>query len=120
MFRQADNTRVARDGPISGWAQINGRLIGDSDGNAMIFFFATSHDSIRTIPVLMHDEKNPEDVNSDMEDHCADSVRYACNSRPWTAPKPKEPRPRVTTRQPTLNEVLAEYDRHRKFTGNRI
>jgi hypothetical protein len=120
LFQKADNTRVARDGPISGWAQVNGRLVGDGDGNAMIFLFATCLDSSRTIPVLMHDESNPEDVNSDMEDHAADDTRYACNSRPWTASKPKERDPKINTRMPTMAEIVAEHERNKKLTGNRI
>ena len=38
------------------------------------------------MPTLQHDEKNPEDLDTDGEDHIADEVRYACMSRPW---KPK-------------------------------
>jgi hypothetical protein len=81
-FKKSDSTRVP------GWAQMNSRLVGDNDGHPMIFCFSTCLDSIRTIPTLMHDEHDPEDVNTDMEDHCADEWRYACMSRPWV-PGPK-------------------------------
>lgn len=33
---------------------------------------------IRTVPVLPRDELDPEDVDSDAEDHVADEVRYRC------------------------------------------
>jgi hypothetical protein len=92
-FKPADNTRVDRKGPISGWAQMNSRLIGNSDGQPMIFCFSTCRDSIRTIPVLMHDANNPEDVDTDMEDHAADDWRYACNSRPWIPGPPPRKNP---------------------------
>ncbi len=74
-FRAADNTRVSRHGgssggPISGWAQVNSRLVGNADGHPMIFFFSTCRDTLRTLPVLMHDANNPEDLDSSMEDHC--------------------------------------------------
>ena len=32
---------------------------------------------IRTVPALMPDENNPEDVNTSMEDHCWDELMYA-------------------------------------------
>ena len=33
----------------------------------------------RTIPSLPRDEKDPDDVNTDAEDHIADEVRYFLN-----------------------------------------
>jgi hypothetical protein len=82
-FRPADNKRVARMGAVGGWDQLRARLIGDADGDPMILFFNTSRDIIRTLPALQHDADRPEDVDSDMEDHAPDSVRYACSSRPY-------------------------------------
>jgi len=76
VFKPADNKRV------SGWDQMRARFVGDDD-TPMIYTFTTCVDSIRTIPLLQHDESNPEDLDSDMEDHAADEWRYACMSRPW-------------------------------------
>jgi len=96
-FRGADNKRVAQRGAMGGWDMMRQRLIGttlDAEGNLnaggrpMIFCFDTCTDSIRTIPVLQHDEARPEDLDTDMEDHAADEWRYACMSRPWVRPKP--------------------------------
>jgi hypothetical protein len=100
-FTGADNSRVARQtgdrekaGPMGGWDQMRSRLIGTakrtddggvnwSTGRPMIYFFSTCRDSIRTIPVLQHDQNRAEDLDSDADDHCADDVRYACMARPW-------------------------------------
>lgn len=41
-----------------------------------LFIFGHCHQFIRTIPVLPRDEKDPDDVNTDAEDHVADEVRY--------------------------------------------
>jgi hypothetical protein len=82
-FRQADNKRVTQRGAMGGWDQVRGRLVGDDDGRAMLFFFDTCIHSIRTIPALQHDPDKPEDLDSDAEDHAADMVRYGCMSRPW-------------------------------------
>jgi len=91
-FRPADNKRVAQKGALGGWDQMRGRLEGDEDGHAMLFFFSTCIHSIRTIPALQHDEDKPEDLDTTAEDHAADETRYACMSRPYIREvKKKEP-----------------------------
>lgn len=89
-FKRADNKRVAGRGAMGGWDQLRSRLDGDEDGRPMLYFFETCIHAVRTIPALMHDENRPEDLNSDMEDHAADEVRYACMSRPWLKTAPDE------------------------------
>ncbi len=81
IFRRADNTRVPKQGAMAGWDQVRGRLNGDADGRAMLLFFSTCVDTIRTLPALMHDQTNIEDVDGKGEDHAGDETRYACNSR---------------------------------------
>jgi len=95
VFRPADNKRVAGRGAMGGWDQLRQRLTGDADERPMLLFFATSRDIIRTLPALQHDDARPEDVDSDMEDHAPDSVRYACMSRPMVLDLEK-PKPRDT------------------------
>jgi len=99
FFRGADNKRVSQRGAMGGWDMMRQRLVGttinedgkpDPDGRPMIYCFSTCTDSIRTIPMLQHDEARPEDLNSDMEDHAADEWRYACMSRPWVRNKPAD------------------------------
>jgi hypothetical protein len=84
-FRRADNTRVARDKRMGGWDQLRARLKGDDDGHPMIFFFSHCRDLIRTLPMMIHDPVNPEDLDSDSDDHAVDETRYACLSRPFLA-----------------------------------
>jgi hypothetical protein len=91
-WRKADNKRVPDAGHQGGWDQLRSRLVGlktedEPDGAAMIACFSTCVDSIRTIPVLQHDDARPEDLNTNMEDHAADEWRYACMSRPWITKK---------------------------------
>lgn len=94
FLSRADNARVGRDGHMGGWDMMRTRLVGEepvrgADGavervtQPMIFCFSTCADSIRTIPLLQHDEKRPEDLDTSAEDHAADEWRYACMSRPW-------------------------------------
>lgn len=89
QFRPADNKRVSQMGAMGGWDQMRARIVGDDDGNPMIFTFSTCKDSIRTIPALQHDSLRPEDLDTDGEDHAADEWRYACMSRPYVKPQKK-------------------------------
>lgn len=76
-FRKADNGRE------NGWDQVRNRLVGTPDTGPMMYFFDTCNHTIRTFPALQHDITNPEDVDTDGEDHAGDDIRYACMSRPY-------------------------------------
>jgi hypothetical protein len=83
----ADNSRVA------GWDQVRSRLIG-MDGKPALYVFSTCVNLIRTLPALQHDTHKPEDLDSEGEDHAADTLRYGCMARPWIAPSPVIPKPK--------------------------
>ena len=83
-FLRADNKRVARNGAMGGWDEMRSRLMGNGE-RPMIYCFSTCKDSIRTIPILPHDDLRPEDIDTAAEDHAADEWRYACMARPWVA-----------------------------------
>jgi hypothetical protein len=70
---RADNKR------IPGWEQIHRRFQAEIP---LLYFLDCCEHSIRTIPLLQHDETNPEDLDTEAEDHAADETRYACMSRP--------------------------------------
>lgn len=106
-WRRGDNKR------IPGWQQIRDRLIGEDD-KPMIYTFNTCADSIRTIPMLQHDEDKIEDIDTDMEDHAADEWRYACMSRPYVRPIPVPEKPRFDT-QRTINEIIAMHRRSKEY-----
>lgn len=90
-FRKADNNRIA------GWDVVRDGLCGlEGDpevnygvGIPMLYFFSTCVHVIRTLPALQHDLNNPEDCDTDGEDHAPDTLRYGLMSRPWRRPKPK-------------------------------
>lgn len=67
---------------IPGWMQIHERLKFDEYGKAMLYVFDTCKDTIRVIPLMMYDEHKPEDLDTDLEDHILDSLRYFCMMRP--------------------------------------
>ena len=86
QFWPADNKRVA------GWQQVHLRLQGldGSEGEPLLYIFDVCRDLIRTLPALQHDKHNAEDVDSDMEDHAPDTLRYLCMTRVIAAPAPKK------------------------------
>ena len=83
-FRRADNRRVM------GWQEMYARLRGR--GEPMLSVFDTCRDFIRSVPVMVASEKDPNDIEKGPEDHVADEVRYACMSRPFLNEKPKSKR----------------------------
>lgn len=76
FFQKGINDRIA------GWMQMHERLKFDAEGYAKMYIFSNCKNAIRTIPLMMYDEHKVEDLNTDLEDHIADSIRYFCMSRP--------------------------------------
>lgn len=79
VWFRGDNAREA------GWEQMRRRFsAGDSQKTTLLLFHESCESTIRTIPYLQHDDRDPEDLDTDAEDHAADETRYACMSRPLT------------------------------------
>lgn len=101
---RADNKREP------GWQQIRRRLVG-TDGKPMLYFLESCQDTIRTLPLLQHAERDAEDLDTDGEDHAGDETRYACMARPWARDDPGLPRaPLPLQKLPgayTFNDILA-------------
>lgn len=75
---RADNTRVA------GWGRMREMLSESAskhpEGPGLYWFENNCPEFERTIPLLPMDEKKPDDVDTDAEDHIGDEVRYAVMS----------------------------------------
>lgn len=67
---------------IPGWMQMHYRLTFDTAGRAKMYFFKNCKNTIRTLPLMMYDEHKPEDLDTTLEDHIADAIRYFCMARP--------------------------------------
>ena len=85
-FTPGDNQR------IPGWMQIHYRLQMDEEGYSRMYVFDNCKAFRRTIPLLIYDEHKVEDLDTSLEDHCADEVRYFCMSRPIKPIKTEEKR----------------------------
>lgn len=105
-FQKADNDRV------HGKMQVHKRLkiepdVDETTGEIrgelpMLKVFNSCKGFWRTIPQLREDPKNPEDVDTDQEDHIYDEFRYMCMARPI--------RPRRVERVPA-GSFMAERNR---------
>jgi len=84
LYHPADNKRIA------GWQQIRDRLMG-VDGKPLLYIMNTCKNLIRTLPIMQYDNTRPEDLDTKMEDHAVDTLRYLCMSRPITIDLPKGP-----------------------------
>jgi hypothetical protein len=108
-WRRADNKRVP------GWAEVRRRLNGFG-GPPLLYFLDCCEDSIRTIPTLQTDDKDPEDLDTEAEDHAADETRYACMGRPWTQFAPESDAgldlPKLPSEM-TINELIASNRKRR-------
>ena len=85
-FTPGDNNR------IPGWMQVHYRLQFDQNGYARMYVFNNCRAFIRTMPLMMYSETHPEDLDTKLEDHCPDEVRYMCMSRPISPIIPVEPK----------------------------
>jgi hypothetical protein len=54
----------------------------DKWGRSRMYVFSNCKAFIRTIPLMMYSSTHPEDLDTSLEDHVADEVRYMCMSRP--------------------------------------
>jgi hypothetical protein len=77
---KGDNNR------ITGWGRMRELMtpIANADGTYWAKFTVSPacKDFIRTVPILIHDDKKVEDIDTSGEDHAADESRYAVMSRP--------------------------------------
>lgn len=83
-FVKPDKTRTP------GWLQIHYRLAFNKQGRPLLQIFNTCKHAIRTLPLLQYSETIPEDLDTNGEDHYADSLRYLCMLPALKIQPPKE------------------------------
>lgn len=71
-FVRADKNRE------NGWDQCRYRLSVDPKTGPRFFVSPHCKHFIRTVPIQVHSETRPEDLDTDGEDHAVDEWRYAC------------------------------------------
>jgi hypothetical protein len=79
-WRPSDRSRGSR---VAGKNEIHRRMQVDEFTNEpRIVFFSTCTNTISQLPVLPLDKRNPEDVDTNAEDHLYDALRYGVMTRP--------------------------------------
>ena len=68
---------------IAGKMQMHHRLAFDEEGRPMLYVFNTCKHFIRTVPALVYDETNVEDIDTDGEDHIYDECLVG-DTQVWT------------------------------------
>lgn len=81
FFTRGDNRR------IPGWMQLHYRMSFDEQGYPMLYVFSGCRAFIRTIPELLFDQTDAEDVDTRQEDHVADESRYFWHVPAYPAPE---------------------------------
>lgn len=83
---RADNDR------LSGKRKVDKALANLPDGEPGLVVFRNCPNIIRTLPELIRDKKNPEDVDTTGEDHGYDSIRYGLTNIFISPPEPPKQR----------------------------
>ena len=96
FWTPGDHTRLA------GKMQMHYRLAFDGEGRPMFQVFDTCRHFIRTIPNLVYDETNVEDIDTTQEDHIYDECRYVMMENPIS--------PRKTESVPVLKDDPLDMD----------
>jgi len=79
-WRPSDRSKGSR---VAGKNELHRRLqVDEETEEARIVFFETCTDIIAEIPSLPLDKRNPEDVDTKVDDHGYDAIRYGIMSRP--------------------------------------
>lgn len=106
-MQQANKDRV------NGWQRLRHWLRDAPDKSPWLQVAKTCTYTCRTIPALVMDHNNPEDVDSDGDDHAADALRYFCMSRP--APVQEKKAERI---QPGSIAAMKRLFRHNPVLGS--
>jgi hypothetical protein len=76
---------------VQGWATFREYLKVPDEGRPFLVFSDKCINAIETIPSLVRSNRNPEDVNTEGEDHIADAIRYGLMfmDKPFVRPQAK-------------------------------
>lgn len=103
---QASKNRLNGKDRVHAWLKVYDTPDGKKLSKLKVF--DTCRHLIRTLPALPVDIRNPEDVDTDAEDHAYDALRYGLMSRP--DPRTYDPVDHYEARQQTEGKICWELD----------
>jgi hypothetical protein len=88
FLTRGDNDRVG------GKRKVDRMLADLADGQPGLVIFDNCANLIRTLPALVYDETNAEDIDTDQEDHAYDAMKYGLTAQAGiqNQPRPKPER----------------------------
>jgi phage terminase large subunit len=78
---------------LVGWNRVREYLADASDSIPHVQIFETCKNLVRTIPLMIYDDRKTEDMSDGTEDHAVDSFRYGLMSRPLKSKPIEEEKP---------------------------
>lgn len=76
VFKSRIGVLKANNARVMGWQKVRGYLQKAPDGFPWIQLGSDVLNLARTMPMMIHDENHPEDLDTDGEDHAPDAFRY--------------------------------------------
>jgi len=104
---RADNRRVPGWRELREWLQVTDDEHGLPIARMRIVGVACPN-LVRTLPQLIHCERDPEDVSDRVEDHGPESLRYFVMSQPGRAVEPQVQRERKRRRRQALSPTVSD------------
>jgi len=84
QFKEKDVTLLAANNDrVAGWVVVKNWLSIAPDGLPYMMFSDSCVNLIRTLPGMVKDENNSEDLDTDTEDHAVDALRYMLMHIKW-------------------------------------
>lgn len=80
----------AKNDRLAGWMRVREYLRPGHDGFPSLQIFSSCTNLVRTMPNMFHDANKPEDLDTDLEDHAVDALRYGLMLRPLASHQRKE------------------------------
>ena len=108
-FEKGENDR------LQGKMQIHHRMRFDENGIPLFYCFNTCKHFIRTVPALVYDESDVEDVDTKQEDHIYDELRYVCMKNPIAPPRAAERKIKIYDPLSTDEDKRDPYEWYRKY-----
>ena len=99
----APNTVPANNSRVNGWRNMAQLMHFTKEKQPNFYIIkGTCPNLIRTIPQMVRDEKNPEDIDTTLEDHSVDACRYALTH----TQVPNKPVQKVPKLQRDINKLM--------------
>ena len=100
---------------MGGKMQMHNRFAFDENGVPLLYVFSTCKHFIRTVPNLVYDETDVEDVDTAGEDHIYDECRYVLMENPIAPPVKRMAEPKIWNPFEEVDTNYGRYDFYKTY-----